>query len=357
MNTYDLHKGTEGLEASFRRAVDLHRSGNLTEAEQAYRRILTIKPDLRVALHNLMALLRHQDRTEDLVSIYEKLLEIEDNDKIHGELALALLSIGRYEEAWAHYERRHTKSIPPKSIDVPEWTGESLSNKRLFVWHEQGFGDQIQISRYFSLLTDQGCDVVFACLTPLHRLLSNVCRPVDRTWEHLTEADYWINSMSIPFRFGTTASTIPNPVRIDIDTSNDGRIGILTRGSSGHVFDRYRSIPEGAEQSFIEATGAIDLSHICETSRDFYETAERISSFSLIVTVDTALAHLAASMRKPTWILLSTAKTDWRWGRGGTTSAWYPAARLLRQHKPDDWRGLLDATVHEAVTHLRRGIF
>jgi len=158
----------------------------------------------------------------------------------------------------------------------------------------------------------------------------------------MPKLDAWVLSGSLPLRMGTRLETIPPPIPVAAWPKTRRGIGVVTRGNPGHPNDRNRSLSAEAAAALMALPGAMSLAVEDTGVRDMQETAEFIAGLDLVISVDTAVAHLAASMGKATWILLSAIKTDWRWGREGETTPWYPGARLFRQREPGDWMGVVE---------------
>lgn len=338
------------LEERFRAAVEDHRAGRLDQAEAGYRALIAAQPDLVVAHQNLVALLRAQARTEDLAPAYQALLDLEPSDEVRHALALNLLRLGRYAEAWPHFEHRASKAGSRPQGAIAEWQGEPLDGRSILVWQEQGLGDQIQMARYIPLLQAKGARVQFACAPALTRLLAPFCETVERGPEVRGGWDYWVSSMSLPGRFATTLETVPPPLPIASRAGGKG-VGVMPTGSPLHAFDAFRSLPPEMSARLLALPDAVSLDPSVTGVRDLAEAAEIVAGLACVVTVDTAIAHLAASMGKPTFILLSAIWSDWRWGLGRADTPWYPSARLIRQPSPGDWGGAL-AQAASAVAAL-----
>lgn len=325
---------SEALRSRFEQAVAAHRAGDLRSAEAGYREVIAHAPHLVFAHRNLVTLLKAQDRPADLAAASEALMRAQAPEAALAK-ALRLLTEGRYAEAWPLYEQRpylQQDRLP----GVPVWRGEPLDGKRLVILQEQGFGDQIMVSRYVPLLP---CDVTFACLPPLRRLLSRVCQTVDREAVG-SDYDYWVSSMSLPARFGTTLSLVPPSILTEPPSPGSG-VGIVTAGASINPNDANRSIPREVAQPLYDLPGTISLQPEDTGAKDFEDTADIIRGLELVISADTAVAHLAASMGKPTWIMLPQVG-DWRWMPGQERNAWYPEARLFWQEAPGDWRGVVE---------------
>jgi hypothetical protein len=253
-------------------------------------------------------------------------------------LGLVLLSAGRYAEAWPHYERRRANR---PALPFREWDGRPVA--RLAVWGEQGLGDQIQFARFVPVLIDRGVDVTLLCHPGLERLFSQLganvipmCGPVE-----FPDPDAWVLGNSLPCRLGVTMETLPAAPYLSAAPRGCGGIGIAPAGNAGHPNDSNRSLPADAAAQLLSLPGAIDLRPESTGARDFQDTAEIVAGLSLVISVDTSIAHLAGAMGKPCWVLLPYTNPDWRWGIGRIDSPWYPSLRLIRQPQAGDWNSVL----------------
>lgn len=255
--------------------------------------------------------------------------------------SLALLRAGRFSDAWPLFEAR--RSIPhfdakPPVADYPEWQGQDLVGKRIMVVAEQGWGDQMMFGRYLAPLARLGCTIEILChptVWPVFGMAGYSGHPhfVDRA---APPADYWVLMGSLPLRLGLHEP--PPPVYLPISSGSTG-VGVKTFGNPKHTNDRNRSLPP-PEASALRGLG-IDLDPKVSGANSFLETAVAVAGLKLVVSVDTAVAHLAGIMGKPLWVLLPYEGLDWRWG-DGIQSRWYPNATLFRQEAPGDWISVLE---------------
>ena len=324
---------------SFEDAVAAHEAGDFEIAERGYLQFL----NSRNAINNLGMVYRAQARFAEAEAQFRLIVE-HYPDLPEPKLALATCLLGqrRYAEAGPLYEmRRAVLGHPDPVAGYPEWRGEPLAGRKIVVVPEQGFGDQIMFGRCLPLLRAAGAEVVFAC-NPRH-----VARLFERagfaTWPYmrpdqaLPTADYWVFVNSLPWRLGLDQ---PAPAEFLGDwPGGGGGIGVNTNGNPAQQNDRNRSMtPEAGAQ--LRTLGR-DLSPLTTGALDFLETAEIIVGLDLVITVDTSVAHLAASMGKPCWVLLTARGMCWRYN-DGVKSDWYPKARLFRQSTAGDWSGVLD---------------
>jgi tetratricopeptide (TPR) repeat protein len=322
-------------------ALAAHRAGDFARAEALYEAARGEEPWR--AAHNLGILhssLGRLDRAEQ--AFREALLASPDNPESRYSLAHALLAAGRWTEAWPLYEARRELprlEIPDAPKDMSEWMGEPLAGKRLLVIGEQGFGDQLMFARFLPEIAAAGARVSYRCRPGLVRLIQGALP--DGADLSAMRFDAWALAGSLPLRLGATPETLPPPAPLALTAAPGGQgIGIVTRGRPSHLNDANRSLSGDAEQR-LRALGR-DLSPDATGARDFRDTARIIAGLELVISVDTGVAHLAATLGKPTWILLPHVGTDWRWMRGRSDSPWYPTARLFRQPRPHDWGAVLD---------------
>ncbi len=285
---------------------------------------------------------------------------------------------GDYGQGLVDYEARRLKPGAPRPpAALPAWKGEDPKGRRLLVWAEQGQGDTIQFARFVPRLGRLGAEVVLAVPRRLVSLLASLAGAgrVVAIEEPLPAADLQAPLMSLPFLLGlgeATAQPIapylvpPSP---SAALGGDGRplVGLVWAGNPANESDRWRSLalarlaPVLAQDGlrFVSlqfgpgaaAVAAAGLETRIETPDlgDFASTAALLASLDLVVTVDTAMAHLAGAMGREAWVLLAHVP-DWRWGTRGERTPWYPSLRLFRQPSPGGW----DAVVAELAEALAK---
>jgi len=291
-------------------------------------------------------------------------------------LAVALLAQGAFREGWEAYDSRWLDPAftgGERPFTEPAWRGEAPVEGRTMLLHaEQGLGDTLQFVRYAPLLRARGARVVLQVQAPLTALLAGLADVVIRHGSEPPPFDLHCPLLSLPRAFGTDLSCIPAgipylhapPAHLTLWSARLGerrrqRIGIAVSGDPSHPEDAQRSIPAAV---FLDAFAGIDAElHVLQKNirdadapdlaalrvhdpliEDFRDTAALTALMDLVVTVDTAPAHLAGALGVPVWVLLQHG-ADFRWLRGRADSPWYPTARLFRQPRYGDWVGPLAA--------------
>ncbi len=367
----------------------LHESGKLEEAILSYRRAIALGENPAEVLNNLGNALEDAGRSADAASCYDRAIAI---DPAHAESywnkALHLLRAGDFQHGLPLYERRWENpalGIPARKFSMPCWTGvQSLRGRTILLHNEQGLGDLIQCSRYAPLLKDLGAHVILEVPSDLQAVMQGM-EGVDRLilqGEAVPACDLHCAVLSLPLAFRTTAADVPKPAQLRSDEPRRlrwgarlgpglrPRIGLAWSGNAAHWNDRNRSVPLSTLAPHLPA----DCEYVClqKELRDedrevlnrldgkisfhggdianFADTAALCGLMDLVVSVDTSVAHLAATLGTPTWILLPYTP-DWRWMLHRGDSVWYPSARLIRQHAYGDWTAAL-AQLHRNLSFM-----
>ncbi|MFL5298597.1 MAG: glycosyltransferase family 9 protein [Phenylobacterium sp.] len=344
--------------ASLRRALLAHLNRDMGAAEAGYRQALENPSLAGVARHHLTRLLEAQGRWEEALAQRQAAAAADPSDlDARMSLGRALLALGRYAEGWplleARLEQPGMARFKPR-VSYPEWDGGPV--KSLTVWDEQGSGDTIQFARCLLTLQERGIEVTFVCrkaLAPLMRELPIRVIEAERRMED-PAAEAWVMLASLPGRLGEEFGSLPghsNYLRPPAERREAWakrigpglHIGVVTHGNRAHVNDAERSLPAEAAAFLLTLPAAVTLSPELSPLplRDFADTAAVLEHMALVITVDTAVAHLAGAVGRPTWVLLPHLGVDWRWGYQGAESRWYPSARLFRQPGPGDWASVL----------------
>jgi Flp pilus assembly protein TadD len=366
----------------------LRACGSLVEAERSYRRALALRPDSSDTWCNLGNALRDDRRYDEALACYDRALDLNPGfAEVHFNRAWILLLREQFKEGWLEYEWRLRQPAwvagAHGRIALPQWQGEPFPGRRLLVYDEQGFGDSIQFARYLPLVKALGGSVIFETrpeLLPLFRTLQGVDRLVARRSiaRPAAEADAYVALLSLPRLFGTDARTVPwagpyvkaDPFRRERWGARLGgpafRIGIAWSGSQ---VDPLRACPPAffallrrfpgiglysLQKDLPPAAGVKDIAgivHLGGEFNDFADTAAVIDHLDLVVSVDTAVAHLSGAMGKPTWLLLPYT-ADWRWLEKREKTPWYPTMRLFRQKNWGDWQEVFDRVATDLQLHL-----
>lgn len=347
--------------------------GNYAEAEAQCRQALALKPDLAAAHNSLGDTLRNRKAFDEAEASLRRALELApDLAEAQVNLAFTLLQTGREAEGWAAYEHRW-KAAPwvhqPQDLPGRPWRGEALGGQSILLQAEQGLGDTLQFVRYATLLPPQA-RVVLRVQHPLVRLLQGLpgIAGVQTLEEPPPPVDWHASLLSLPHRCRDMAApSVPylaaEPSRIAhwrkrLAHLPGARIGLVWAGSPGMAADARRSIPlplleplaELAGVSFIslqrgpaaEAASRLPMERPVMEGEGFEETAALVMALDLVISVDTAVLHLAGGLGQPVW-LLNRYDSCWRWQEGRDRSPWYPSLRLFRQPAPGDWASVVQA--------------
>jgi hypothetical protein len=332
-------------------AERLYHAGRLVEAEALFREAVALEPTPG-RLHNIGTIRQLVGRHAEAEALFRQALALDPGfHRARATLGMSLLAQGRLAEGFAEYDAwRRVPGYQDKAapdIGVPLWQGEPLDGKRVVIWAEEGFGDQLMYARFVRQLVDGGATVGWAAHPAMVRLiregLGMEAAGLDNTVQ-IAAPDVLIPSSRLPLHLmreagpppATPYLRPPAPRRIAGLT-----IGVVAQGNPEHDNDRYRSMTPAAAAALLDLPGAVSLTPKDTGARDFYDTASIIAGLDLVITVDTSVAHLAGALGKPVWVLLPMYGCDWRWGQGRADSDWYPTARLFRQRSPGDWAGVL----------------
>lgn len=363
--------------------------GRLDAALAEGRRAVALAPDDASAHYNLGIV--HYDRCELDAAIACQTSAIAlapDDAASHFELAEALLLGGDFRRGWPEYEWRwRMQGVPPllPTSDRPRWNGEKAGTLLLIA--DQGFGDTIQFARYIDAASRRCATLLIACSREMQTLIAQLAGDARlfETWQDIPRFDCYAPLSSLPGLFGTDLASVPaalpylraaperkarwrERLRLLVPAGYR-RIGIVWAGRPSHGNDRNRSLPlarltplgalertalislqKGPRQSEIGGFYAtLPVVNLAPEIVDFADTAAIVDNLDLVISVDTAVAHLCGAMAKPVWLLLPFAP-DWRWLLGRDDSPWYATMRLFRQKSPGQW----DAVIASVVERLRQ---
>ncbi len=366
--------------------LTLQDSGDIKEAIDCFRQLADIAPYSPESFNNLGNALQYAGDIPGAVENFNKALLLKpEAAEIHFNLSQSLLLSGNFADGWREYEWR--KKLGEVSSAHKrrnrEWGGEEINGKTILLYAEQGLGDAIQFMRYSSLVADSGARVVLECPQVLVSTGSKVKGHdlVIAPGREFAEYDVYCSLLSLPYLFGTEMKSIPDDIpyiHADAELIDEWhkricghgdrlKVGIVWAGKPAHARDHMRSFSVEMYKSLfdmknikfysLQKGGASQeikgnkwknvVEDYSEKLHDFSDTAALIENLDLVISVDTAVAHLAGAMGKPVWTLLPYA-ADWRWLLGREDSPWYPTMRLFRQPALGDWESVI-ARVAESL--------
>lgn len=371
--------GDDGMNLYHLGHIEFER-GAFEAAERAFRNSVRIDPTHSERFNDLAATLFRLSRDAEALGCIRQALTLNPHmPEAEESESIWLLRYGRFREGWQRYEARNRTGIGRglfREFRQPQWKGEPIHGRTILLHAEQGQGDAIQFARYAPLVAARGARVVLE----LHPGLGNLFRGlqgVSRLIEHgvpLPDFDLHCPLLSLPLAFGTDLDSIPaavpyvtaDPSRVFAWSARLGprrvmRIGVAWSGNPRHRDDARRSIPLAQLRGLLRDRPDREF-HVIQTEirpadretlasmphlrehgahlRDFADTAALVSLMDLVITVDTAVAHLAGAMGWPVWVMLPTVP-DWRWMLGRDDSPWYPSMWLFRQRRRDEWEPVL----------------
>lgn len=372
--------------------LTLQMLGKLAESEERLRIAVKLDPKHADARNNLAITLAQLCRFPEAINQYDEAIRLQPEQAIfRRNRALAWLTLGDFEKGWPEYEQRwKCPGFTERDYPQPRWHGEPLSGKTILLYAEQGLGDTLQFIRYARFVKRPGATVIAEVQPALARLLAKI-EGVDRIvpqGEALPRFDVHCPLLSLPGVFQTIVETIPSKTpylfadperaefwRRELEPLSGFKVGICWQGNPKQGSDRLRSIPlihfaalarlqgiqlfslqkePAADQlrELGEAFPIIDLAKRLDLSGGaFLDTAAVMTHLDLVITCDTAIAHLAGALGLPVWMALCAA-ADWRWLEHREDSPWYPTMRLFRQSKLGRWDDVFERMADE----LRRKI-
>jgi Flp pilus assembly protein TadD len=382
-----VRRDPDHADAHSNMAVLLKRIGRGAEALEAARRATVLAPDSASAWFNLANSLA-SEAPEAAGPAYERAIALAPRwPSAHRNYALWLLREGLYPSGFREYEwrwRMPDAQDLAKRLPHPRWTGQPVDGKTVLITAEQGLGDTLQCVRYVPLLAARGARVIVEARPQLRSLLETVpgIAGTVAAGETLDRLDYQIPLFSLPSAFGTTLQTVPaetpylHPPQALIEDwakrlPPGRRIGLVWQGNPASKAERGRSfrLSHLAPLSAVEGLSFVSLQKhhgLDQLDRadnplnivqlgpafdagTFLDTAAIVAGLDLVITCDTAVAHLAGALGRPVWIAMKRLG-DWRWMRGRADSPWYPSARLYRQAADADWSGPFEAMARDLNT-------
>lgn len=353
----------------------LKEQGNFPDAIAAFETAIRLQPDHADAYNNYGGTFVELGQYDAAIDCYEQAIRHKpDYADAHLNLGIMLLMQGHYQRGFVEYHWRwKTTQCPDLRYPQALWDGSPLQGRVILLTAEQGFGDTIQFARYAPLVAASGGVVVMACQKPLERLLGTLegldhCVDRDQTD---VQTHVHCPLLDLPLLLGTTIATIPAQVpylhppeqhwELPAVPHTRLKVGIVWASNPANSTSSKRScdldaflplleIPAVAFYSLQKDVSEADATRLAELSiqnlapylEDFAETAAAIVQLDLVITVDTAVAHLAGALAHPVWTLLPFS-ADWRWLTDREDTPWYPTMRLFRQSQPGDWVGVFQA--------------
>lgn len=366
-----------------------HAKGEFEASKAWYEKSLAESPKSAATLGSLGFLYFRYGHFADARRCFDQALKIEPhNPGIRWNRSLLLLLQGEFKQGWMDYEARLTamgtvSQMGRRVFEKPRWEGKPIGSKTLLVHAEQGLGDTLQFCRYLDQIKDRVGRIVFEC----QPVLQGVLEDLDAVDELVTdvdgiEFDYYVPLLSLPGICATDFDNIPASNQyLHADANKvaewkkqiDGPgklIGLVWAGNPDNPSDKRRSLDLAQLQALFDVPGVSFYSlqkgpataqlerfpqiHNLESQlTDFAETAAAIANLDLVITVDTAVAHLAGAMGKPVWNLVYFP-ADWRWFMDREDSPWYPSMRLFRQTSVEDWSPVL-TSLSKALAEFAAG--
>ena len=349
----------------------LQKRGDAEAAAACFERAVAAAPEDANAWSNLGNARQDQLRLDEALAAHDRAVALAPDDpEVRWNRAVTLLSAGDFATGFAEYEwRAKTAKHAPPTHESPLWDGRDPTGTRLLMLAEQGFGDAIQFVRYAPALQRRGAQIVIQChpkLAPLFETLESAPTVV-ATGSPLPPVDAHIPLMSLPHLLEAAPESVPAdipylrpPAETRTPPPADGRprVGLCWTGNPDHPDNAHRSVPFSQLAPLLSRADidwrSLQFGRGSHDARGrlpedaawtaclagFGNTAAAVASCDLVISVDTATAHLAGALGRPVWLLLKFAP-DWRWMVGRDDSPWYPTARLFRQAAPGDWSGPL----------------
>ena len=362
-------------------AVMLAGQKRFAEADAAYRTAISLLPDSALAWSNYGVLQACRKQEADAERSYRTAIALDPDYALACfNLSYLLLRQGRYEEGWRCLEARNWYGPLEKHLACARWRGESLHGKSLLIGFEAGHGDMLQFCRYATVLKACGAASISLLCHPALKTLFASLAAVDSVIAFdqplaSDDWDFWTPPFSIPFHCQTRLDSIPASLPyLHADpglreqwaarlrghcAAGELRVGLCWKGNPRFENDDQRSLaslkilaPLGAvagvrffslqkgagEDEAAQPPSGLPLIDLAPEITDFADSAAIIENLDLLISVDTALAHLSGALAKSCWLLLPDYKTDWRWLAEGSASPWYPGVmRLFRQRAMGDW--------------------
>lgn len=367
----------------------LLRQGELDAALAMAEEVAGRFPKEGLARLDLGTVLEKLGRHEDACATYRAgLALLPDQSALHFNLGNQLLLLGRFEEGWEEYEwRTRLAAWGIRDTSRKTWSGEPIEGKSLLIEAEQGLGDMIQFVRLAPLVADRGATVLLECQPELMRLFQSaagVRQIVPKPCREEAKPDLRIPLLSLPRILDIRLENIPADLpylappaglvdawKARLAGDPGVRVGIAWSGNPQHIDDANRSCPPALLKPLLAVPGAtfyslqkggsavLSADGLATAVRDFSnewtdfaDTAAFMQALDLVISVDTAVVHLAGALGRPVWALLPFAP-DWRWLLAREDSPWYPTMRLFRARRPRDWQSVIRRAADALTGEIR----
>ena len=311
-----------------------------------------------------------------------------DDSELRMQLAFAELGAGKYKSAFDNYKARWSAGeLTPRDLPYPQWKGEDLTGKTVLVMPEQGFGDAVLFARFIPVLGALGATVHVLVEKPLLALFDGL-KGADWVGPAVGSdngIDFYVNMMDIAAHYFQTKRKIPAPTQLTVPQTSEDRarsitapfgdtfkVGVIWTGSVTYKGNAFRSFShtdflpltdiEGVQlfslykgpllEPFFADGSSGFMVDAGSTERGFADTAAMMREMDLVITSDTATAHIAGSLGVPTWVVLHW-DAFWVWRHAGETTDWYPGIRLFRQDRPMDWSGVHSVVKTALIDHVK----
>ena len=360
-------------------------------ALRLYAEAMTQDRDSASAFNNYGNVLRECGDPQGAVPFLQRAIQLApDSATANFNLAVAWLLQGNYAQGWPQYESRwqfeHLAGTLPQHAQA-RWTGQVLKDRTILICEEQGLGDVIQFSRFLAHVKSLGARILLQVNDNLAPLFagSDVIDGIVQVGDAVPEFDYWTPIMSIAGVIGMTPDTLPHQLcylaansdlvsawHTRLGAKLRLRVGICWSGRPDSWINRHKAMDLASVLSLIGQNPQIEWHNLqvesspADTAQlraagvvchpgligNFADTAALIHHMDVVISVDTAVAHLSGALGRPTWIPLNTYGTDWRWGLGSDASIWYPSVRLFRQTRAGSWQDPL-ARIHQYLSWFK----
>ncbi len=360
----------------------LRDAGRFEEAVSELERAVALDPQSAEAHNNLGTAYQARAEFARAAACYRRALELNPElPDVHFSLGTQLMREGQWKAGFAEYDWRwKCRTFTPRTSERPRWNGEPLAGRTILLHAEQGLGDTLQFVRYAEPVRRRGGRTLVECQPPLAKLLQR-CPGIDQLvalGQPLPEFDVFCPLMSLPgvleleeTEFWAGPYLTAEPHRVErwaslLGDRREFRVGLCWQGNPQNLFDVQRSLPlrhfaplaqiagvrlislqrgPGCEQIAACGFSLETLDDSLDADGAFLDTAAVIGQLDLVISADTAIAHLAGALAAPVWILLST-HSDFRWMTDRADTPWYPSARLFRQQRLDAWQEVTQQVAH-----------